>query len=76
VSTPANAAPDPNGSDGRGDKPGPYNEPLVSDVDPRCWLDTDEVEQAQALIAGLDHEWRPREPPEHSSPVSAAGERP
>lgn len=46
---------------------GPDNEPLVVDVAPVCWIDLSVVEEAEALIANLDHRWGPldREQPEN-----------
>jgi hypothetical protein len=40
-----------------------------------CWIDTDVVEQAQALVAGLDHQCEPLDlGSETASSVFAGGE--
>jgi hypothetical protein len=57
---------------------GPDNEPLVTDVDPLCWIDPRVVAEAEALIAGLDHEWGPldREHPDHPPADRTTGDQP
>ncbi|MFI8189155.1 DUF6098 family protein [Streptomyces sp. NPDC085946] len=38
---------------------GPDNEPLVTDVRPKCWIDDQVIEEAQEEVARQEHPWGP-----------------